>query len=359
MSLNKRLVYVLSTKLGATPDELKAQAVGCGMLLDQDIDGISLKALPQYKFEPPTNVNEEHKRLAERLNIGLVWQKLQHLDATSNTTLSFGRLLFIDYDTETKRKDYPAFAEQGIYYEVGELVPYICIDESNKQVILYTDVAYQGYQIEQVLLSINDPKYANNEYSELFASQINLYQQLFATEATQYNFSLTQQSTAKSLFMPLEEWQENLDILHKKLADPIAASNAQSAYQLLLQKQAHAINEEIIAVLSAEPIDLRTIDEFQEQLSNLKKQMRIIFHELPSIVTTYDHEVDDIITDISQTDGPENAMALQDLLTYILNSLHAGDKKANADLILQSFTEKELTILRAYKIFNICIYYLL
>lgn len=355
--MNKRLVYVQSPKLDATPEQLKLKSLGCGMLLDQDINGISLQVLPQYQFEPQINLKAADKKLAKRLNIGFIWQKFHHSDNITHTPLIFERLLFIDYDTETLRADYPSFSDQGAYYEVGELVPYICIDQTRKKAMLYSDSDFQSYQIEEVLLSIHDPKYQTNEYHALFESQITPYKLWFINEEKKYHYSFTHQSYSHYLFMPVEEWKEKIGAWREKMTNQAEAENAKAEYELLLKKQANRINHEITRALSVNPKDFRTIDGFQEQLNTLKKQVRIIFHELPNMFTTSETEIDEIITDIDPNDSAENAMALQDLLTYMLNSSQSDLEQQNVDLFLHNFIANELTTLQAYKIFNICIYY--
>lgn len=355
--MNKRLVYVLAPSLNATTEQLSFRLEGCGMLFDQDINGISLEPLPQYQFETKTNLSETYAKLAKDLHIGFVWQKIPHTDPETDITLIYERLLFIDYETETPRMDYPSFNNQGVYYELGEVIPYICIDQTRKKAMLYSDNDYQAQQVEEVLLNISDPKYATSEYRELFASQINPYLQWFANEEKKYHFSYTHQSYSHALFMQIAEWNERISAWQKKLTIEDEAANAQEEFEMLLQKQANRINYEITRALTANPKDLRTITGFEEQLQDLRKKIRSIFHEFPPMLTSPTDKLDDIITDINPDDGTENAMALQDLLAFILNMQNYGSEEKDADLFLNNFVKNELTILQAYKIFNISINY--
>lgn len=353
--MNRRLVYVISTKLNATIEQFTLQSVGCGMLLSQDINGISLEVLPQYQFTPQNNLSARHKKLAKHLNIGFIWQKFQHMDTATNTSIIYERLLFIDYDTKTPRRDYPSFEDQGVYYELGEVFPYICIDQNKKKAMLYSDNDYPAYQVEDVLLSIHDPKYETDEYHEIFTSQINPYQQWFVNEEKKYHYSFTHQSYSHPLFMPFEEWKETIYTWRQRLTNE--SENNQNEYELLLKKQASRINYEMTRVITSNPKDFRTITGFEEQLNDLKKQILTLFYELPNTSALPSTKMDDIITDINPNDGTENAMALQDLLVFIINTQSAYSEQKSTELFLNDFAAAELTVVQAYKIINICINY--
>lgn len=357
--MDRRLVYGLMPKFKASSGNVSQELEWCGMLREEDINGIGLRELPQYHFEPQNNLSAANLKIAKRLHIGFIWQKFNTIDDITNTSIVFQRLLFIDYETETQRKDYPELANPGVYYEVGELLPYIRIDQDKEKAMLYGDSDFLAYQIEDVLLNINDPKYQSKEYQDLFASEIIPFQRWFASQEKKYHYSLTHQSYSHSLFMSLEEWETAIVEWKQGTACETTAANAQIKYELLLKKQINRINYEMVRALSAIPKDHRTISGFKEQLYELRDQVIKLYRKIPKDLSAYDQELDDIISFTNSDDGEDNALALQDLIRFIINKSKAANEADAEEISLDDFVTLKLTTHQSYNIFNISIIYFL
>ena len=369
--MDTHLVYGQEPTLEATDETSSIAGLRwCGMLCQEDKNGISLSPLMQYQFEP-AELDQQILKEAEKLNVLFIWQKFIMHD------MEFKRLLFVDYDTGVERMDYPKLeGNQGVYYEVGEVLPYTAFAPHTHKKVFFNDGATRSQPIQEVMLDMNAPKYANQEFKNLFFKIISPYREWVTEETRQYHDSLFHKSYTHELFDSYAEWQAQVNSWLLSMSNEDTIANSQAQYKAFLKRQTDRVVDELTRTVS-QPKDTQTIDGFIKQINftvvlvndlhnknrSVKKINRISQIAMPeNYKYNYDvilGKIDKIIFDVDFSDSVENKLVLQELFSFISHiSKKAPDSQESNDMLRFAILEwLPLTEFQNFMTCKMCCYY--